>query len=355
MRTHVYALIFLLVLGLCAGDAEAGTFEVTEVYFELQPSSETEVTRVLVGAYAKYIGPADSNDHSWDLETKLVTDAATFSGSPYKGTGVWEGRVIHCPALQHGAFGDVENCTPTGAGTSYSGQGIVAIYHQWPPGPEIDKQTNGPKELTCSQTNEKPPGGEETGGGGGGAGSDPTDPDPITPILIDLDRGGIRLSSLAEAVEFDLDADGEVERVAWTELDSGDAWLVLDRDGNGRIDTGRELFGNISPQPPSDSPNGYLALGVFDEPAEGGNLDGRIDAEDDVFGRLQLWSDANRDGISQVWELRSLMAAGVRSLDLDYVSAYRRDQYGNVFRYSSLVRLDRSSTQAADVFLLVAE
>lgn len=70
-------------------------------------------------------------------------------------------------------------------------------------------------------------------------------------------------------------------RLAWIQGD--DAWLVLDRDGNGTIDSGLELFGNVTDQPRQPLGvfrNGFLALSVFDQPANGGNGDGVINASD---------------------------------------------------------------------------
>jgi len=176
-----------------------------------------------------------------------------------------------------------------------------------------------------------------------------------TPIVVDLDRGGFRLTGLAGGVEFDVDADGAAERVAWTAAGSEDAWLALDRNGNGRVDDGGELFGNHTPQPPSSTPHGYLALAVFDEAAEGGDGDGWITAADAAYSELRLWTDRDRDGVSQPTELSTLAERGVEAIDLRFVESRRKDRHGNQFRYTSRVRLERGTTHSADVFLLTEE
>ena len=191
---------------------------------------------------------------------------------------------------------------------------------------------------------------DDGGSGGTGTGTTPTEG---SPIVIDLDRGGFRFTALAGGVRFDLDGDGAAEAISWVAPGSGDAWLALDRDGDGAIGSGAELFGDYTPQPPAAEPHGYLALAVFDAPAQGGDGDGAITAADAVFPALRLWIDADHDGVSQPGELRSLAAAGVRALDLDFVESRRRDPHGNQLRYTSRVDLDHGTTQATDVFLLV--
>lgn len=176
------------------------------------------------------------------------------------------------------------------------------------------------------------------------------------PILLDLEGDGIELSDAAEGVAFPIGPTDRNFQIAWTRPGSDDAWLVLDRNGNGAIDNGTELFGNASPQPEADwrDKHGYLALAEFDKPENGGNGDGQIDARDAVFGSLRLWRDLDHDGRSRPVELVTLTSVGIRGLSLNYRESRRNDEHGNAFRYVARVMVQQWSTvsrRSVDVFL----
>lgn len=162
---------------------------------------------------------------------------------------------------------------------------------------------------------------------------------------MDLDGDGFDLTGSPTGVTFNLNNIGGNEKLAWTSAASDDAWRVLDRNGNGTIDDGTELFGDVTPQPSSREKNGFRALDEYDKPAHGGNADGRIAHADAIFSPLGLWQDANHNGISEAAEVKTL--SGISSLELDYKESRKSDTHGNRFKYRAKVRTVKVSRWGA--------
>lgn len=176
----------------------------------------------------------------------------------------------------------------------------------------------------------------------------PAECTPGSPIIVDTTGKGFQLTAARSGVVFDILGDGRPAKIAWTAATSGNAFLALDRNHNGIIDSGKELFGNVTDQPASADRNGFAALAEFDKPENGGNGDGIIDQRDAVFSQLVLWIDENHDGVSQANELHKLPELGVFSIGLHYTQEPFTDQYGNWFHYRGALNLDPLDGKSKD-------
>jgi hypothetical protein len=177
---------------------------------------------------------------------------------------------------------------------------------------------------------------------------------PTDPIVIDLSGRGFMMTDAAKGVKFDFAGTGNLVQMSWTAGGWNGGWLALDRNGNGKIDNGTELFGNLTPQPnppKGKQKNGFLALAVYDQPANGGNNNGMIDPGDKIWKSLVVWIDTNHNGVSEPSELIPIAKTGIKSISLNYSTSMYKDAYGNVFRYKSTISDGTPDQTVYDVML----
>jgi hypothetical protein len=168
---------------------------------------------------------------------------------------------------------------------------------------------------------------------------------PNTPLVLDLNGDGVQTLGIEEGVQFDLLNTGTAQQVGW--VDKHDGLLVMDLNHDGLINTGAELFGSSTALTQGGlAKDGWQALAQYDL-----NTDGLIDAKDAVFKDLQVWVDANSNGVSEAGELTSLADVGVLSIDLKHDNA-QTTQNGNVLQgFSSFTTTDGQSHQIVDAWL----
>jgi hypothetical protein len=165
-------------------------------------------------------------------------------------------------------------------------------------------------------------------------------PEEADPLVLDMAGDGISLTGAERGARFDINGDGQAEQTSFVEGD--DAFLALDRNGNGRVDNGRELFGDQN-----GAANGFEELARYDA-----NRDGKIDRQDPVFQRLRLYQDRNLNGVTDPGELRGLEEAGVASIGLSYRQVNERlDSGDRLAQRGGFVRADGTAGTAADAMV----
>lgn len=157
--------------------------------------------------------------------------------------------------------------------------------------------------------------------------------------------------ALGNYVTFDIQGNGTYQKISWPKSGSGNAWLVYDRDDDGIIKDGTELFGNFTPHSDggilnNPDANGFLALDWYDQPAQGGNMDLILDKRDPVWQKLKLWIDEHCyltpdvPCQSRPNELYTLESKGINSLSLVYGYSMKTDAVGNRFKFYAVVNPD---------------
>ncbi|MCX5815101.1 MAG: hypothetical protein NTX75_02515 [Proteobacteria bacterium] len=166
-----------------------------------------------------------------------------------------------------------------------------------------------------------------------------------SPIILDLDGDGIETTSLTAGAYFDHDGNGFAEQTGWASSDDG--ILVMDRNNNGTIDNGKELFGDQTIlNNGARAANGFQALAELDT-----NADGKIDANDAAFSNFKIWQDLDGDGYSASDELFTLQEEGIQSINTGYTLSSLVDANGNEHKQTgSFTKSDGTTATATDVW-----
>ncbi|MFK5892491.1 MAG: hypothetical protein QM504_04635 [Pseudomonadota bacterium] len=156
------------------------------------------------------------------------------------------------------------------------------------------------------------------------------------PLAFDLNGNGIETTGIKQGIQFDIDADGETEQTSF--ISGGDAFLAYDKNGNGIIDNGSELFGDQN-----GAANGFEELKKYDE-----NHDGIIDKNDAIYSQLTLLSVDQNNQL----KTSSLTEHNIESINLNYNNQHQAiNYYDSVEQTSSFKRSDGTSGYAADIML----
>jgi hypothetical protein len=167
------------------------------------------------------------------------------------------------------------------------------------------------------------------------------------PLIIDLEGNGLDTISMTNGVYFDHKGNGFMVKTGWVGKSEG--MLFRDINGNGKVDNGGELFGDFTVLSNGEfAANGFEALKDLDY-----NRDRVFDKKDSAWGEVNLWIDANSNGLLDIGERISLDDAHLASINLDYYNINVIDARGNQMRQISEVMMkDGSIIDAVDVWFV---
>jgi hypothetical protein len=175
----------------------------------------------------------------------------------------------------------------------------------------------------------------------------PSTPNPnfSSPLILDLNGDGVTSTFISStSTYFDLDNDGVRQRTGWVQGEDG--ILVFDKNRDGKVNNGTELFGNHTLlKNGTKAANGFEALREYDE-----NKDGVIDAKDNIYNTLKLWQDGNSDGVTDTGELHTLTELGVKSINLDYTQTTDYEEQNRIFQTSTFTTTDGATQSINDVW-----
>lgn len=159
------------------------------------------------------------------------------------------------------------------------------------------------------------------------------------PLVLDLDGSGVQLTKAGEGAVFDINADGRLDQTAWVKGNT--AFLALDRNENGTIDNGKELFGEQH-----GAADGLQELAKFDA-----DKDNRITRTDPVFKALQLYRDLNGNGKIDVGEMSKLQDHGIESINLHFLRDNAKINGNSLLLKTTFERANGTTGSVADVML----
>ncbi|WP_411885503.1 calcium-binding protein [Polaromonas sp. YR568] len=164
-----------------------------------------------------------------------------------------------------------------------------------------------------------------------------------SPLILDLDgKNGAETLGKDAGIHFDHDGNKFAELTGW--VGKNDGLLVWDRNGNGQIDNGTELFGNNTVlKDGSNADNGFTALADLDS-----NKDGKVDGNDAASSQLRVFKDANSNGVVDAGELLTLAQAGVKSLNTGYDTPAVLEANGNQHLQAGSFTTTAGQTRAMD-------
>lgn len=171
-----------------------------------------------------------------------------------------------------------------------------------------------------------------------------------SPIILDLDGDGVEtIDGRGETtVMFDLDGDGRKSAGGWVSADDG--MLVFDRNRDGLINNGGDLFGNNTEKYDGTGlcHDGFEALAQEDS-----NGDGVINQLDDNWANFKIWQDLDQDGVTDSGELFTLDELGITSINVDYEksnSNFANSQGNYLYGTGSYTTEDGQRHDLADYF-----